>query len=244
MTLSLSDREFIEGGIKHQQSVGKMLTFISLSEPLNARPYRDSGAALTKFIRELNRAVFTGARQKAGLSYVAVGEWGEVSRRFHWHLLVAGVAYPWCRSSSAWVPNVKPGEAVEVLGHSGVAISKRSTVKPLVQRFGFGVGFIGMRQVGLSSGDAGNVSNYLSMYLAKGDAGADLPKGFQLVRASRSAHAWWPGHSLVSVRAAHKERLRSKGSGAWERSEQAAATPSSARETLVLFGGDGEASTL
>ncbi len=213
-TMALWDRDFIEGGIRHHQEHGRLLLFLSLSEPLDARPYRDSGAALTLLLRDLNR--FAGNRS-AGLSWCAVGEWGEKSRRFHWHVTIAGLAYPWCsRSASLFPKNVNPGQVVNVLGLSGTAVSKNA-LKPLIARRGFGGGFIGMRQVGVTTGDVGNVSNYLSKYLAKGDAGADLPKGFQLVRASRARSAWWPGHSLMSVRADHREALREKRQGVKDR---------------------------
>jgi hypothetical protein len=210
--MALWDRDFIEGGIRHHQALGKSLVFISLSETLNARSYQESGRALTHFIRDLNR-VCLGGRVRSGLSWCAVGEWGEKSRRFHWHITVAGLAYPWCKRSGFLfsTAGIKSGDAVYGgLGQSGIAIAKDSTLKPLVARNGFGPGFIGLRHVGPTANDVGNVSNYLSKYLAKGDAGADLPKGFQLVRASRAASAWWPGHSLQTVREEHRRVLQEK----------------------------------
>jgi hypothetical protein len=214
--MALWDRDFIEGGIRHHQQQGSSLVFISLSEPIGTRGYRESGAALTRFLRDLNRVCLgslSGSSRRSGLSWCAVGEWGEKSRRFHWHITVAGLAYPWCKRAHLLfsTAGIKAGDVVYGgLGQSGIAIAKNSTLKPLVARNGFGAGFIGLRHVGPTAGDVGNVSNYLSKYLAKGDAGADLPKGFQLVRASRAGSAWWPGHSLKSVRADHREALREK----------------------------------
>ncbi len=216
--MALWDRDFIEGGIRHHQDQGSSLVFISLSESLDVRSYQESGRALSKFLRDLNRVVL-GGRVKAGLPWCAVGEWGEKSGRFHWHIVVAGLAYPWCkRSGFLFAGQVfKPGQQVSALGQSGIAIAKDSTLKPLVARNGFGAGFIGARHVGPTAGDVSNVGNYLSKYLAKGDAGAELPKGFQLVRASRAGSAYWPGHSLMSVRADHREALREKCRGVKDR---------------------------
>jgi hypothetical protein len=216
--MALWDRDFIEGGIRHHQERGESLVFISLSEALDVRSYQDSGRSLTQFLRDLNRAV--GNRGSSGLPWCAVGEWGEKSRRFHWHITVAGLAYPWCKRSGFLfsTAGIKSGDRVNGgLGQSGIAVAKDSTIKPLVAKNGFGPGFIGLRHVGPTAGDVSNVSNYLSKYLAKGDAGADLPKGFQLVRASRAGSAWWPGHSLMTVRAEHREALRAKRRGVKDR---------------------------
>jgi hypothetical protein len=229
--MALWDRDFIEGGIRHHQQQGSSLVFISLSEPIGARGYRESGAALTSFLRDLNRVCLgssSRSSRRSGLSWCAVGEWGEKSRRFHWHLTVAGLAYPWCKRSGFLfsTAGIKSGDAVAGgLGQSGIAIAKESTLKPLVARNGFGAGFIGLRHVGPTSGDVANVSNYLSKYLAKGDAGTDLPKGFQLVRASRAASAWWPGHTLQSVRSDHKQRLKESRAKSSQKIAQQPLTP-------------------
>ena len=208
MTMALWDREFVEGGLIHQAE-SKLLTFITVSEPTTARSFADSGAALTSFVRGLN-AFALGGRVRAGLSWVGVGELSPKNKRLHWHLLVAGVCYPWCSKSGEYGEQLrgKPGDCVmDLFGRSGVALSKKSTLLPLAVANGFGAGFVGMRQVRTTGQDWSNVGAYMGKYLSKGDAGAELPKGFQLVRSSRARHAWWPGHTLVSVRKASKQRF-------------------------------------
>jgi hypothetical protein len=220
------DRLFLQGGIEHHQQAGRSLVFLSLSENVPARPYRDSGAALTKFLRDLN-ACALGGRARSGLPWVAVGEHGEKSGRFHWHLCVAGLMYPWDASKSslflsAGLVRAKVGEKRSLLGHVGHVVSKKTTIKPLAVKHGFGSGFIGLKQVGVTGDDVGAVGNYLSKYLSKGSAGHavdvdtgeisgfELPKGFQLVRASRAASAWWPGHSLMQIREESRSDFRAR----------------------------------
>ena len=208
MTLAIWDREFVEGGLIHHAE-SKLLTFITVSEPTTARSFADSGAALTSFVRGLN-AFALGGRVRAGLPWVAVGELSPKNKRLHWHLLVAGVCYPWCSKAGEFGDQLRgnPGELVtDPFGRSGVALSKKSTLLPLAAANGFGAGFVGMRQVRTSGQDWSNVGAYMGKYLSKGDAGVQLPKGFQLVRASRRGHAWWPGHTLVSVRRERKMAL-------------------------------------
>jgi hypothetical protein len=198
------DRVFIEGGIEHWTAAGELLVFVTLTEDTNARSFADSGAALTRFTRDLSRVAVGKIR---GLPWVGVGELHRGSS-IHWHLVVAGLCYPWDPATSSVFPDgLKSGDVAEVMGRSGVVVSKERTLKPLVAKWGFGSGFKGLRQVGLSANDHAGVGAYLSKYLAKGDAGADLPKGFQLVRSSRGRNAWWPGNSLVSVRQDYEVQL-------------------------------------
>lgn len=229
MTMALWDREFIEGGLVHQ-SQQLLSCFITLSEPTTARSFTESGAALSQFIRGLNR--LAGFKTSAGLPWCAVGELAPRTGRLHWHVLVAGVCYPWCPKGGPWfdiLMRAKPDGTVTRPGEwitdpwmrSGVAMSKKSMVHPLAISNGFGAGFVGMRQVRMDVRDWSNVGSYMGKYLSKGDAGAQLPKGFQLVRASRAGSAWWPGHSLVTVRREHKERLsRSRAKSAEQIAEQ------------------------
>ena len=202
-----SDRVFIEGGVQHQTDSGRLLVFITVTEDSHARSFADSGKALTKFVRDLGRAA-VGRSNEHSVPWLSVGELHRGST-IHWHLLMAGLAYPWDRRNGAPLrrKGLSTGDVVSVLGLSGHCVSKDATLLPLLARHGFGTGFAGMRQVGFDHQSHSGVGNYLAKYLSKGDAGRELPKGFQLVRASRGRNAWWPDHTLVSVRRAQRDEL-------------------------------------
>lgn len=253
MTMALGDREYIQGGLQHQL-VSRLAVFITVAEPRHARGFADSGAALTKFLKGLHYSV--GIRKGSGLSYVTVGELGEKTKHLHWHLLVSGLAYPWCEKldtgKDLFLPvdtsagGLAPGvEVSDRWGRSGRCVSKNSLL-PLARSVGFGTGFVGLRHVRTGADDMAKVGSYMSKYLAKGDAGEELPKGFRLVRASRGRNAWWPGQTLVSVRAASKIALRDRRSASTSVAEasgisEASTSPevdvSVAQPSLTLFVG-------
>lgn len=249
MTMAIWDRDFIEGGLQHQLKE-KLCTFITVAEPRAARGFADSGAALTSFIKSLHRSV--GIRKGTGLSWVGVGELGEKSKHLHWHLLVSGLAYPWCGKldaperesllrATASGKLTRPGDVVtDRWGRSAIAVSKNG-IKHLVAEAGFGTGFIGLRHVRTMGTDITGVGSYMSKYLSKGDAGEDLPKGFQLVRSSRGNNAWFPGQTLLSIRDAHKVAFRERKSASRAESAQRIATAtlddSGAFSTLTLLPG-------
>lgn len=253
MWMALDDRKYIEGGLRHRLQTSTVV-FITVAEPRQARGFADSGAALTMFVKGLHYSV--GIRKGTGLSWCAVGELGEKTKHLHWHLLVAGLAYPWCKKLDTSTTDFRPldtsagrlapgSEVVDRWGRSGRCVSKNSLL-PLARSCGFGTGFVGLRQVRTGADDMSNVGSYMSKYLAKGDAGEELPKGFQLVRVSRGRNAWWPEHTLGSVRAAERIALRERRSASTSVAEasgilDASTSPevdvSVAQPSLTLFVG-------
>jgi hypothetical protein len=187
------------------------VAFLTISEPAEARPFKESAAALRLFMSDgLNRWY---SRSTDGplkrLSYVAIPE---LQKRgaVHWHLLIAGLTAPWddqrSLSQFSFDGQRKSGEMCEFEGLEGVAVSRSQTLLPMLERHGFGLGQgRQLRQVGSTGRDARGVAGYMSkglgQYMTKavGTMRA-LPKGSSMLRGSKGAASWWPGHTLETIR--------------------------------------------
>ena len=149
------------------------------------------------------------------LPYVAIPELQERGAP-HWHLAIAGLCAPWDhkRRPSEFVPvdgELRSGALCRFQGQEGYAVSRSQTLLPMLERYGFGLGQgRQLRQVGSDGRDARGVGGYMSKglgsYMAKavGTARA-IPKGASMLRGSKGAAAWWPGHSLESIRATARQ---------------------------------------
>lgn len=175
-------------GIEAALTEGLPLVLLTVTEPSEARAFGPSSMALTQLMKRLQ------ARHGNGLRWLAVVEW-QARGAVHWHVVIAGLVY-----RHAWTSpkgRTYPGHPT---GQPGQRVRKERDLRPIVERYGFGVMFnVHAVAVG-GEGTAEEVAGYLSKYLTKGEDMAQLPRGAQPVRSSRGRNQWAPGHTLTSIR--------------------------------------------
>ena len=196
VVMSWDDRKYIEGGLAHHREAGRAVCLVTVTEGREPRSFRDSSRALSIMLRDLHRLYRQEGGEMVRLPFVGVAE---LQKRgaVHWHLCVAGLRYPHKKVKGRVVS--VDGSALETLELDGLEVSK-TKLKKLFLKHGFGTGFVGVRQLGTGPDDVSAVGRYLSKYLTKSEQFGWVPKGSQLVRSSRGVAAWWPGHSLTSLR--------------------------------------------
>lgn len=189
-------------GISRALDQKSPVVLLTVTEPGEARSFKESSAALTQLVKRLQ------ARFGTDLRWFGVAEW-QARGAVHWHLVIAGLVY-----TSAWTSphgRVFPGHAPDP---ERQRVRKEKDLRPIVERYGFGSVF-NVHAVGVSREDtAEEVASYLSKYLTKGEDMARLPKGSQPVRSSRGRNQWAPGHTLTSLRDERRDAARERDAGA------------------------------
>ena len=204
-------RRLLEGGLTYQLDQGRSCVHLVITEPAEFRSYKESAKALADFMHHgLNRWY---SRSTDGplkrIPYVAVPELQDRGAP-HWHLNLAGLCAPWDHKRSLsdfeFDGPIRSGSLCRFFGLEGVAVSRSQTLLPMLAHYGFGVQQgRQLRQIGADGSDARGVAGYMSKglgaYMSKAvGTGRALPKGASMVRGSKGAAAWWPGHSLESIR--------------------------------------------
>jgi len=200
-------RLLIRLGVTHALAVGDPLIFLTLTEDSNARGYRESSRALTQFMKRLQH------RYGGGLRWVAVPEW-QKRGAVHWHLLIAGLAYP--RAVVSRAGRRYPGHARSQYAR---CVSKRELAS-LVLHYGFGRVFdVHAVGVGADAGEATarEVARYVGKYLTKQLREGGVPRNGRPVRMSQGRNQWCPGVTLtlLAEQAAAQVRARYEPEGHW-----------------------------
>ena len=159
-------RQLIRIGLQHALDDVLPLVLLTITEPSEARNYRESSKALTKLMKGLQ------ARHAGRLRWVAVAEWQQRGA-VHWHVLVAGLAY----CSKVTIERTGRGYPGHTRGRLEHEVTRGRDVQPLAQRYGFGR-MLNIHAVGVDPSDtAASLTWYVAKYLTKTEDMARLLSG-------------------------------------------------------------------